>query len=750
VASAAHLLIEDCVVSGNAASSSGGGLACRGATAALENVIFSANTAGSGADVFVQNEGDFTATGCDFTSGLPATGLFMSGSTWHIIGGDFPATSGGLRTLDSTGVMEMSTFTDTTIGAVIVSGGETTLRFCDFTGCQSTRGAGVEGAGTVTIEDCTFTDCDAALTGGAIDMGGAFDLLRTTIEGGSADQGGQIRVRSDATLTMTDCELTGGSADEGGGIFLLTNSAMEATGTDFASHSSGANGIAISSDFPVTATLTDCDFSGAGMQLYIEGTSTLTEVRMGTGPSRGHVTSVGATTTATDCQFGGVFFSGEGLVQGCDFVGPSVLSAALTDNLVLRECTFTGVSGESGISFQGEMIDSLITGYDSALTVLSSATVRGCHFLNNGIGASGYARTIALAGSGTLLAEDCLFEGNRSNGNGGAISEVPISVTSTGITARRCIFRNNHADGSGGAISIGKAGIVTDCVFEGNTAIDGGAISVDGKALTIVNARFVNNEADVWGGAVLVLDPGGSLNAANCLFIVNHAVLGGGVSIVGSATANVGTSTFLANHATENGAAASVSDASILNLDNAIAWGSSGAPSLYQESGSALTVDHAIIDTGWGGAGTSIATVDPLFVDELGPDGLPGTGDENARLLESSPAIDAGDNALLPADVADLDEDADTGEDLSEDLVGTVRVREGDGGGTAEVDLGAFERTCAGDADGNGMVNFDDLTVVLQAWATAVITGTGGYLNDDGVVNFDDLTIVLQDWASDC
>ena len=68
VASAAHLLIEDCVVSGNAASSSGGGLACRGATAALENVIFSANTAGSGADVFVQNEGDFTATGCDFTT----------------------------------------------------------------------------------------------------------------------------------------------------------------------------------------------------------------------------------------------------------------------------------------------------------------------------------------------------------------------------------------------------------------------------------------------------------------------------------------------------------------------------------------------------------------------------------------------------------------------------------------------------------------------------------------------------------
>ena len=41
---------------------------------------------------------------------------------------------------------------------------------------------------------------------------------------------------------------------------------------------------------------------------------------------------------------------------------------------------------------------------------------------------------------------------------------------------------------------------------------------------------------------------------------------------------------------------------------------------------------------------------DPAFVNKLGPDGNPGTGDENVRLTTGSPCVDAGHNWAVPAD----------------------------------------------------------------------------------------------------
>ena len=68
-----------------------------------------------------------------------------------------------------------------------------------------------------------------------------------------------------------------------------------------------------------------------------------------------------------------------------------------------------------------------------------------------------------------------------------------------------------------------------------------------------------------------------------------------------------------------------------------------------------------------------------------GADGRFGTEDDGLRLQEGSPAIDAGNGAALPTDVADIDGDSDTGELLPLDLTGRMRVA-GD-----RVDLGAYE-----------------------------------------------------------
>ena len=69
----------------------------------------------------------------------------------------------------------------------------------------------------------------------------------------------------------------------------------------------------------------------------------------------------------------------------------------------------------------------------------------------------------------------------------------------------------------------------------------------------------------------------------------------------------------------------------------------------------------------------------------LGPDGIAGTLDDDLRLMSNSPAIDGGDNELLPDDTLDVDRDGDTAEKTPLDLEDAVRIQ----GGT--VDMGAYE-----------------------------------------------------------
>jgi hypothetical protein len=94
---------------------------------------------------------------------------------------------------------------------------------------------------------------------------------------------------------------------------------------------------------------------------------------------------------------------------------------------------------------------------------------------------------------------------------------------------------------------------------------------------------------------------------------------------------------------------------------------------------SAFTIDQ----------GNSIFS-DPFFVDPMGVDLRPGTEDDNLRLQLGSPAIDAGDNLALPADLLDLDLDGDVAEPFPVDLVNNLRVFDG-GTGSTRVDIGAYE-----------------------------------------------------------
>lgn len=58
---------------------------------------------------------------------------------------------------------------------------------------------------------------------------------------------------------------------------------------------------------------------------------------------------------------------------------------------------------------------------------------------------------------------------------------------------------------------------------------------------------------------------------------------------------------------------------------------------------------------------------------------------------------------------------------------------------------------CPGDADGDNLVGFADITRVLTTWGANYLPGTGpGDVNADGVVSFIDITFILTNWGRMC
>jgi len=77
--------------------------------------------------------------------------------------------------------------------------------------------------------------------------------------------------------------------------------------------------------------------------------------------------------------------------------------------------------------------------------------------------------------------------------------------------------------------------------------------------------------------------------------------------------------------------------------------------------------------------------------------------------------------------------------------VGTVSVNF-----SSNIPIGC-DQGCAGDANGDLIVDFDDISSVLGEWLTDYELGTGtGDANGDGSVDFDDLVAVLAHWLESC
>ena len=172
-------------------------------------------------------------------------------------------------------------------------------------------------------------------------------------------------------------------------------------------------------------------------------------------------------------------------------------------------------------------------------------TLVNCHFLYNRGGDVGGALKVNGEFGGPILT-DCIFIGNEAK-EGGA-----IYLASSNITMIDCRFEGNAATGvsysDGGAFFLNNRclAVLTGCTFSGNTADrDAGAIYLDGvssnpESLAMIDCEISNNRAGENGGGIFA-DFYAILNMENCTVDGNAATAGdgGGIMNVRNSTATL-------------------------------------------------------------------------------------------------------------------------------------------------------------------------------------------------------------------
>ncbi|MCH7701571.1 MAG: hypothetical protein IID37_07770 [Planctomycetes bacterium] len=360
---------------------------------------------------------------------------------------------------------------------------------------------------------------------------------------------------------------------------------------------------------------------------------------------------------------------------------------------------------------------------------------------------------------------DCRFSANLTDGNGGGMSNVFSNPQLTG-----CVFEDNQAGYRGGGLANDNLSdpILIDSVFYNNVAVsDGGAVSnwnychpvflqcilADNSAdyggalyakesciVELTSTRISGNSATLGGGLFGEIDS--ELTLTNCTVIGNTATSGGAVYAKTDSVVSIGNSIFTENTLLTNHSIY-VSLSGILTVVNSNIAAGSDSIQDYSDTYD-WGADNIEADPQFAIAGTWAVGINPDDpFDNIWVDG-------DYTLLPRSPCVDAGDNALLPADSDDLDGDGDTTEYSPLDLEGGQRIADGHLDGNAVVDMGALEYqpTCAGDVNEDGMVNPLDSGFAMARFGCSVGTGDpdcdGSDVNTDGLVDPLDLGYILS------
>ncbi len=476
------------------------------------------------------------------------------------------------------------------------------------------------------------------------------------------------------------------------------------------------------------------------------------------GDMSGNDQPVPCSQDAPDCDlFGGMCYEGACIASdnmgdngGPVVVGSDTDSTAVIDGLMVtagRSYIGGGMYNNAGdptisnCNFVGNVsLDILFGGRGGGMNnYQSNPSISDCQFVSNLADSEGGA---VYNRESNPVMDHCEFVANLSSLRGGAILNFDSLSTVTNSE-----FKLNRSE-FGGAMFNDMDTVLTGCTFVGNSAASdlggsGGALFNYLCDPAIEKCAFYGNLTDAGGGAIE--NRGSSPSVSNSIFSGNQANYGGGIlNQPGGLTGGTPSRPTIAN-CTFGGNRAKSSGGSIYSITNSYPFVSNSVfwKNTPDQSNSIFGAFEYCISQGHLlGSGEGVIYADPLFVDSNGPDNIVGTEDDDLRIQAGSPAIDAGNNVIVPVGITT----DHSGDPRFSDDINTVDTGVGP---TPIVDIGAFEFQAGTvlyvDADatggandgtswGDAFVNLQD--ALLDATSNAIVNqiwvAAGTYKPDQG------------------
>lgn len=366
--------------------------------------------------------------------------------------------------------------------------------------------------------------------------------------------------------------------------------------------------------------------------------------------------------------------AGQARFAACEFTGNV---AACFEGAVLNVSCYE--DGGAISSWNASLLE-----LDNCVSTLNGARVGGVLYVDGGVTRITLSRfdsniatrlggAVHVYGIGTLEVTDSTFDDNSAIDAGAAVIGIAGSASVVGSS-----FRRNHAMKDGGAIILDHGGTrIRDSIFEHNTAARGGAILGWSTTARVESTWFRRNQASLEAGAAWFLN-GGAPALVNCALVANRSAGSAGALLAGyGAHLELVNCTLVDNVAGIDGGGLWVFTAAP-RLRNSILW--TNTPNAIGGDMTTTLATYSVVQGGLVGG----LDIDPNFVDRVGPDHMPGSGDEDLTPLARRPCVDAADGAALPPGIStDL-----LGKSRFVNLVSVPDVVPGG----LSVDIGAIER----------------------------------------------------------
>nr|MDJ0519800.1 DUF4347 domain-containing protein [Trichodesmium sp. MO_231.B1] len=511
----------------------------------------------------------------------------------------------------------------------------------------------------------------------------------------SGDNTSQVFDISNATVTISDVTISNGSAANGGGIYADSGTTVTINNSTISGNYATSNGGGIYTTNNTTVTLNNSTISGNsatsnGGGIYSEGSITLDNSTIsGNTAYRGagvfnHLYGYLAVTNYSTIT-GNVTTGGNG--GGITNLGGSDNPSTVTIN----NSTISNNQGADG----GGIYNTY-----GILTITNNSNVSD----NNASSGGGiYTRnntTVTVSNSN-------ISNNNASNDGGGIYNGGNTTIDSSTIS-------NNSATEYGGGVFNTNNLVVNSSTISGNittgTSVGSGGGAIHGNflaTLTLNNSTISGNTSNFWGGGINQV--GGITEINNSTISGNTASNNGGGINNGNDpdttnTLTINNSTIALNTAGNSGGGVYNQDVNV-NVNNSIIAGNQNNFNPDVSGGFNSNNSNLIGDTtgstGFNANEELTVAVDGVIETTLADNG--GLTQTHALIpTTTNPAIDSGNNGDVPPG------------DFDQRGTGFPRIIDGDGDGTATVDIGAFEITLPA-------ISIDDVTV-SEADGTATFT----------------------------